>query len=73
MPEFFRIDEFAKTADGSITVRDRVRLSCIGFDLAPVTIGDVLRFTAESQTGTRLTGEGVTGTRLTGDALATHG
>jgi hypothetical protein len=50
-PRYFRLDEFAVVADGCICLRDRVRFSSFGFDIAPagptrnldtyVNVGDI--------------------------------
>lgn len=37
MPTFFRIDEFARVADASVSLRDRIRFTGIGFDIGPQT------------------------------------
>lgn len=51
MPVFFRIDEFKSTANNVVDIRDRIRLSCIGFDIfvppPPPPIGQRLRYTLD--------------------------
>jgi len=61
MPTFFRIDEFARVADASITLRDRIRFSCIGFDEAPadpppppIGTSQRLRYTLDPFTGSTI-------------------